>query len=250
MIDPITPFGKRWEIRHSIWMIWLFGIAGLTSFISFLYIGSRMKKVKWNIAALIYFICMAQYFFYGGDYDIDHIIFEISLVIALAAWVISIIHGFNARREYLRLLATKIIKDPYITTPPYLVKTRYFNTKGPMEVNTIKKIKKKKKNVSIPVADKEKPFMLPINKASLKDIASHPYISNVVARQIVDARKRVKTFESFAHLVQETNMKPHVIAKAKPYLIFDEKAQTKEHPPEKQEEVKKKEYSTGRIVDY
>lgn len=93
--------------------------------------------------------------------------------------------------------------------------------------------------------------MLKINKASLREIASHPYIGNVVARQIVQVRERVGEFKSFSHFVKETNIQPHILAKAKPYLIFDdEQRQMKTTKQKPTETNKKKKYRSGRIVDY
>ncbi|MGM8214594.1 helix-hairpin-helix domain-containing protein [Bacillaceae bacterium W0354] len=252
MYDPITPFGRRWEIRHSFWLFWLLGPFGLTSFISFFYIGARAGRKKWLIAAFIYLIISFSSLYVAGDADEDSILLDIAAGLALTVWVGSGIHAFLARREYLRIIAKKIIDNPYRQTPPIKVQTRYpfFDDTKTAQPMSIKNVKKKKSH--IPVADQEEPFMLRINKASLKEIASHPYIGNIVARQIVQVRDKVGQFNSYSHFVKETDIKPHILAKAKPYLIFNEKEEQHKQDEPKQPTVtpQKKEYRSGRIVDY
>ncbi|MBC5635674.1 helix-hairpin-helix domain-containing protein [Ornithinibacillus sp. BX22] len=252
-MDPITPFGRKWEYRHSLWLNWLFGPFLLTGFISFLYIGIRTKKNKWIIAGVIYFIVMAQYFFYFGNYDSDSTFFNLSILLVCAGWVAAWVHAFQARREYLRIIALQVINDPLRHTPPYIVNTTYPfpGAKEPFE--NIKHVKKQKTSTS--VTEQKEPFVININGASMQEIASHPYIGNILARQIVQVRDKVGEFKSFAHLVEETNMKPHIIAKAKPYIQFSEELQTTPSNWEDKEKkpsgsTVKKEPTSGRIVDY
>ncbi|MGY3714634.1 helix-hairpin-helix domain-containing protein [Sutcliffiella cohnii] len=257
-MDPITPFGRKWEYRHSMWMNWLFGPFLLTGFISFIYIGIRAKKKKWLFYGAIYFIIMAQYFFYFSSYDINSTTFDISIMLVLGGWVFAWVHAFQARREYLRILAVKIMKDPLQPTPPYRVKTHYPFPTEEQPFTTIKNVKKVK--ADLPVVDKKVPFTFNVNNASLQEIASHPYIGNILARQIVQIRERVGAFQSLEHLIEETNMKPHIIAKAKPYITFgnvEKQTPTSAEPSNDEEQNKpnaspsrKKETISGRIVDY
>lgn len=256
-MDPITPFGRKWEFRHSMWIIWLLGPFLLTGFISFLYIGIRMNKKKWKIAAAIYFLIMAQYFFYFGDYDSTSFPFQMSIIVVCVGWIAAWVHAFQARREYLRILAINIINDPNRKTPPFKVKTNYPfpGLTVNQEYCDIKQVKKNKSDA--PVVRQKEPFMLDVNKANLEEIASHPYIGSITARQIVQARHKIGEFHSLEHLLQETNMKPHIIAKAKPYIIVNDVVkpsantfETNNSNQYQSDSSKKENPISGRIVDY
>jgi len=254
MKDPITPFGRRWEILRSLWLIWLFGPFALTAFISFLYIGIRAGRNKWTIAGIIYLFGALTVLYILGGIEEDGIIVDFLAGLSLSIWLFAMIHGFLARKEYLRIIAKNVIDHPFKQTPPIIVKTNFpfFSDSGKRgDLNAIKK----RKN-PLPIADQKEPFMLHINEASLKKIASHPYIGNIVARQIVDVRNKVGSFQSYSHFTETTKMKPHILAKAKPYLIFNEEDEAnlnKKGRDQKQQRANssqnKQKYRSGRIVD-
>lgn len=254
MAGPITPYGKKWEMARSIWMVWVFFPFALTAFISFLYIGIKMKKKKWIIAGAIYFVIMAQYFFFFSDYPIDHLYFDISMGIILTGWIISCMHVVLARREYLQLLAQQMGKNPYVTQPQHKPNV---HIKKSVSLDDIPKKKKTNKKSKKRKAKRLQPQVIYINKASKEQIAALPSIGNVLASEIVRVREQQGPFKSFAHFVEVMNMKPHVIAKAKPYLRFTEDDVNQTRKKNKDDDKNDKNnpnnrsgHQMGRVVDY
>ncbi|KAB2952685.1 helix-hairpin-helix domain-containing protein [Heliorestis acidaminivorans] len=92
----ITSRGKMWEFMNSFWMLWLFTL-GIFNWISFLYIGFRAKQKKWMLYGLAYAIP----FMIMMMADANESLSELGATLALLIFLISLIHGFIARKEYL-----------------------------------------------------------------------------------------------------------------------------------------------------
>ncbi|KHF31919.1 hypothetical protein CM49_05843 [Paenibacillus sp. P1XP2] len=54
MVKTYTNRGKAWELVNSWWVLLTLVPFGLLSFISFLYIGMRVKNQRWKIYGFIY----------------------------------------------------------------------------------------------------------------------------------------------------------------------------------------------------
>lgn len=249
MAGPITPYGKKWEMAHSVWMIWVFFPFALTAFISFVYVGIKMKQRKWIVAGIIYFAIMAQYFFYFSNYPIDHLYFDISMGIILTGWIVSCMHAVLARREYLQLLVKQIKKNPYAMQPTV-------NIKQSVSLDAIPKKKKANKKAKKTNTARLKPQVIFINKATKQDIEALPSIGAILATEIVRVREQEGPFKSFAHFVEVMDMKPHVIAKAKPYMRFtdndikDSNKNKKNKDNNKNDHNNRSGHQVGRVVDY
>src|SRR3712207_3982147 len=92
-----TSKGKRWELIHSLWIGWAFTL-GILSWVAFLYIGLRTRHTKWLLWALFYatplilFIMPVQ-----PPVSWDNLTLSTTMVLG----VVSIIHAFLVRKEYL-----------------------------------------------------------------------------------------------------------------------------------------------------
>lgn len=87
-----TQRGKLWELSNSWWMLLTFIPLGITSFIAFLYIGYKVKKMRWRIFGFVYLIIMFFLFTFPP---------MIMDLLLLLLWIISIIHVFKIRHAYL-----------------------------------------------------------------------------------------------------------------------------------------------------
>jgi len=92
----ITNKGRTWENGNSLWLIWSFIM--FLNFIPFFWIGVRAKQKKWLVFGLVYFMfCFfSPVLFVGID-----IYANTSTSLMLIAWIVSIIHAFLSRKEYL-----------------------------------------------------------------------------------------------------------------------------------------------------
>lgn len=92
MIKVYTDRGKSWEIINSWWMLLTLVPLGFTSFLSFLYIGIRVKNWRWLAWSVVYLGAVITAFIIPIDYMI---------VVMLCAWIASIVHALNIRSAYV-----------------------------------------------------------------------------------------------------------------------------------------------------
>jgi hypothetical protein len=92
---------KEWETMHSLWILWSFFGFG---FISFAIISNKLKNKVWACFALIYAAIFAVGVLTVPDdapiylsYDSKNVV----LAIVGVGWVVSLIHCFLVRKEYL-----------------------------------------------------------------------------------------------------------------------------------------------------
>lgn len=248
MRTSITPFGKKWEYLHSIWMIWLAGPFGFTMFVSFFYIGARAKKVKWIVAGVIYFIIVAQYFVVSDFYEIDETPFTVSMLVLLLFWAISVIHAIMARKEYLIIRVEQINANrAYWNLPP--IEHEQTITKQAADISNIKKDISTNENGS-QTEEEQKPRVVNVNQATQEELTALPAMNNVLASQIIDSREEEGDFDSFSHFIARMNMKPHILAKAKPYMKFTDENHVDHEKQQRDDRKESASHLSGRIVDY
>ncbi len=96
----LTSRGKGWEARNSLWLIWVFVI--LFNWIAFFWIGGRTKQLKWILFGVLYLmLCFVMPFVAVEAFDSNNLVLNILMTIYFIAWIVSIIHAFLSRREYL-----------------------------------------------------------------------------------------------------------------------------------------------------
>lgn len=111
----ITERGKRWEILHSLWLGWMLTI-GFLNWIAFLYIGFRVKQKKWIFWGLFYSIPFVVFVVYNGIWQWD-LLYTIMNILGPLIGIVTIIHAFRVRREYLlRLEASSLMTRDIPTT--------------------------------------------------------------------------------------------------------------------------------------
>ncbi len=94
----LIPKNTFWKILNSWWIVLCFGI-GLTSWVSFLYIGYKTNQRKWLLSSLGYFIAMIITFImlFALDKEKSHIGGLFAVIVTL----VSVVHAFIVRKEYL-----------------------------------------------------------------------------------------------------------------------------------------------------
>lgn len=250
-----TSKSKSWEVIHSLWVLWTLPM-GLLSWISFIYIGIRVRQMKWIISGLIYSIALILFILIGTDPTDGYLILvpenswiiDVQILITLAVWVISIFHAFWARKEYL--LRLEAISDPEIRDEDYLkrkyaMEYAYGNEEKSKFQNPFKRssvnselqqehVKKHVKEVEFP----SKP--VDINNDPEEVIAELPGIGSILAKKVVETRQ-LSPFKSVDEFGEVLGLKPHIIERVRPLIVI-----TGEFPDNDESEAP----VSGRLVDY
>lgn len=95
--ESITGKSKKWEWANSWWILFTFFPLGLLAFVSYIYIGKTARQIKWYIAGVVYLA--AAWFVLLVPSDI--VPFELKNTLYVVIWIISIIHAFLSRKQYL-----------------------------------------------------------------------------------------------------------------------------------------------------
>jgi hypothetical protein len=95
-----TSRGQRWEISHSLWIGWTFTL-GFFNWVAFFYIGIRAKHRRWLLWGLFYAIPFILAMATADRPAFDGWVGDLVVVLTLVLGVISIIHAFRVRKEYL-----------------------------------------------------------------------------------------------------------------------------------------------------
>jgi hypothetical protein len=93
-----TSRGKKWEWRHSLWILWTFTL-GLFSWLAFAYIGIRGRHPRWLLWAVFYAIPVI--FFAVIASSVSQSWTNATLNFNALFSVVSIVHAFLVRKEYL-----------------------------------------------------------------------------------------------------------------------------------------------------
>lgn len=230
----ITSMGKKWELLNSFWMLWVLMIFGLTNYIAFFYIGAKLKSKKYVIAGFVYMILTFQYFFVNERYDIDTWQFDVSLTICLASWIISIIHAVSMRRIYLLTLEARA-KGESVPQRKEIIPTKAMVEKAQETGGRMK------------LDELAPPQVVKVNEATAEQLSRIPSITALLAQEIVNERSEHGAYQSFEQFINRLQLKPHIIIKAKPFLLFPNTfdGSRQSSPQDSQAQSRK-----GRVVDY
>lgn len=234
MMPSITPLGKRWEYLHSFWLLWLLGISkhGYLSFILFFYIGVRTWKWKWILSGCGYLFIVIIFITVKQLGLTETFIFDATLGVFLTSYVLSWVHAFWSRKEYLQIIADRQID-----------KKQQQEEMDMTPNNTIDDEMNERISQSFSKAQLGNLKPIHINTASRSEIAE--ITGDELAADIIKARKKVGAFTSIIDLIRVVQIKPHKLAEIKKYFIFTK--QTNDPSMVNQQPIKK---TRGRMVDY
>ncbi|WP_060788630.1 helix-hairpin-helix domain-containing protein [Geobacillus zalihae] len=239
MRKPITNKGIKWEIMNSIWMLWAILSFGFFNYVSFFYAAYRVKQRKWFIWGLLYSIPFILFVISMEAIDEKHWLDDLIFAIYFIAWIVSIIHVFKMRAEYLlRLEARVSLKENELEQLKKSIKKEYEALDGPSIDETVKnKADMKDGKVNIEGRAIDRP--IDINTATEEEIASISAIGGLLAKKVVAVRAQEGGFRSLEHFAESLQLKPHVIEKIKPFVKFPEV-----------EAARKQGKHEGRVVDF
>ncbi len=239
-----------WRLTHSLWILWTLPF-GLSSWISFFYIGIRVRQMKWIISGLIYTIPLIIGMLIGPTSDYLIIISgnsglsDLQYGFIIVIWIVSMIHAFLVRNEYL--IRLEVIKEAKNTPDKYLrskYAQEYFGNKEKTFnklQNPFKKDKShdevEKKNTRI--IDSSKP--VDINNDPEELIAELPGVGAILAKRAVEIRKS-NLFKSVYDFGETLGLKPHIIERIKPLIIINSELPKNDQNSEIHE--------SSRLVDY
>src|ERR671912_738271 len=112
---------KKWELLHSLWIGWTFTL-GFFSWVAFVYIALRTRHTRWLLWALFYatplilFIVPVQ----SSSASWDNLTLSTTMVLG----VVSIIHAFLVRKEYLTRLDEYCVVGEIKSGPSEVVPTK------------------------------------------------------------------------------------------------------------------------------
>ncbi|MEU5786809.1 helix-hairpin-helix domain-containing protein [Micromonospora purpureochromogenes] len=91
-----------WRIRHSLWLLLPIAGCGFLAGAGFLYIGLRARRPAWWIAGIVYLVVGWTSFATVGEADKTSTLSTVAVVVLLAMWVASIVHGCLINSSWLR----------------------------------------------------------------------------------------------------------------------------------------------------
>jgi positive regulator of sigma E activity len=104
-----TSNGRRWEILHSLWMVWTFTL-GLLSWVAFLYVGLRVRQPRWLLWGLLYSVPFVAYLITSVIAP-GSMLEETMIGVVIIAGFFSIVHAFLIRNDYLVRLVNQSEQD-------------------------------------------------------------------------------------------------------------------------------------------
>lgn len=214
---PITPFGRFWEWRHSLWIAWIFFPFAFLAPIGFLYISIRGRKLRWFYIFLGLLINILFFAFVDINFDTDHFMYDIATFIALVSWVVAIGFAFSARREYLQILAKRRLGEETYNQFLEEVRSQTLYSMIPEAQRPIQQTKDSHESVA---TDKVQPVQ--INKTTVEALRRLPGVDSITANRIIEERENIGEFKSFNQLVEQLNIQPHILAKARRYIAFSD----------------------------
>lgn len=248
MAKTYTNRGKAWESANSWWILLTLLPFAMTSFIGFLYVGSKVKNQRWRVYGFIYLAVFIIAFITTAT--------GIGAAIAFSLWIVTVIHAFKIRPAYLVQLDVLKANEKEIDNQKIsklrqeaeakfsvteTVKTQPPQPKEAAKLEESTKVQEIKpplvKNV---VPEKTTAEKLDINTASESEIASIPEIGIILAKKVMIKRQEIGGFQSFEQFSQIMGLKEHTVEKLVQRLAFSQAENN-----ETQTQTK-----SGRVIDF
>ncbi|MFC0187118.1 ComEA family DNA-binding protein [Fictibacillus aquaticus] len=232
MKNGITQKGRAWEWKNSLWMFWTFIPFSFFNYISFYYIGYRVKQRKWTITGVVYSIPFILLIVGMETVPEDHWFSDMSFVIYFLAWIVSLIHVFRIRPEYL--LRLEKLKDSGYEEKEMERLKQSINREYALSSAPVPPVQ----NVKPAQPKTETLHVLDVNLASEEEIGALPMIGAILAKKAALHKEQNGGFQNFEEFCQVLQLKPHVMERVKTHVAFS--------PVKKPAAAVK----SGRIVDF
>ncbi len=218
----VTHLGQRWEIRHSIWMLWIFTL-GFFNWVGFLYVGIRSRNQAWVAWGAFYSVpfILAMIFAERNQAIMSNVVVPLTVILGVAG----IVHAFRIRPHYLRRLAARQRGGARPGTTFYPSEQR----RQSPPASGVPAVEPPPTSSSVdhsPAADPQRtaattsrPDMaLDLNRATEGELASLPGVGPVLAKRAVAVRAERAGFGSVDELGHVLDLKPHVVERLRPLL--------------------------------
>lgn len=228
----ITHLGKQWERWHSLWIGWTF-TAGMFNWIAFLYVGVRARRQRWVLWGAFYSIpfILAMVFAEGSEAVMDAVV---ALMIVMG--IVSIVHAFRIRPDYLRTIASGLQAAPkpafYPPEQRHGGATHRQPTPPPATAPPLSLAPPRPSAASATAA-------IELNTASEEELAAIPGVGATLARRAVQERESRGGFSSVDEFGHALELKPHVVERLRPRLLVGARPAPR---PESR--------PSGRVVDF
>ncbi len=271
---------RTWRWRHSIYTLWALFLG--FGFVSLFYTGARAKKSKWLVWGALYGVVVIGAIAVGGELSPDDpdapapLGANVAYTLLMIVWVVSAIHVFRERKEWLRWKAAAAnrprwfdaapaaamtttpqadlsgiglddptaayLAGPQPTTPPASVPAPTPTSSGrrlPPPPTAPPPGRDTGPTPPGPAVTSPPPaaHSIDLNTASLDEIAALPGVGVATARRIVDERQRRGGFASVDEAAVAANVQPHVRSRLAQLATVSER---------QEREARR---SAGRIVD-
>lgn len=195
----MTPKGRLWRVGQSWWILLTFTF--LFNWVAFIYISSRTGIKRWAYWGIIY--ALPFMIIYLEIFEPSSLLYELNQLALLIGTVVSIVHAFAIRNEFLYLLEVKQI-DVWMK--------RQEN-----EIDFNEDIEEDLEEENIEGEDvKEK--ALDINVGLEEEIASLPGIGIILAKKAVQYRESKGRFDSIEEFCQALRLKEYAIKRVRPLI--------------------------------
>lgn len=271
----------KWRRRHSVYTLWalFFGFG----FVAFLYTGIRAKKNNWIMWGAVYGVIVIGALTIGGSSSPDDpdaarpLSDTLSAVAFFIVWIVSAVHVFRLRKDWLRWKAAAAGQPQWYEAPIASHSALSADLSaigmddpgaeflgGPVPAGTAGSGSLPRPGVVPPAAAAQAPFAPPavqtptaiptsaagsvareatardlvdLNSVSVDVLAALPGVGVATATRIVEERQRRGGFQSVDEVALAVGMQPHVRARLPKVAFVSERV-----PPQSTR-------THGRIVD-
>ena len=227
---------RSWELINSWWLILSFTFLLYLNWTAFLYIGITARHRRWILYGVIYAIPSILFSFMASTWNSNEIIDGNSIqgmiiFIMYSMGLISIIHAFYLRKEYLvRLKALKKVNDDQLRKK--IAREYGLSDRVSSDAHENSKVIKDEKQAVSDGFVKDfhsKSVSSPVNINNDPEdlLVELPGVNIILAKKTIQLRESGVYFDSAEDFGQALGLKPHTVEKIKPYIIINPKEEIK-----------------------
>ncbi|WP_164491824.1 ComEA family DNA-binding protein [Staphylospora marina] len=203
---------KYWELWNSLWMGWALFTLGILNWVSFFYIGIRVRQRKWVLAGIGYAIPFVVMMISEGV--LSDVYMDLAAGVAVALWPVSIIHAMLIRREYLERLRyrNQIINRELEDLRKQILR----EYEGKRSAPSVGPDSRTSPSANPSVPDSSQPSgLVDLNTASEEELATLPGMNLILAKLAVRKRLEKGGFTSVDDFADSLELKPHIRVRLK-----------------------------------
>lgn len=238
---------RSWELLHSLWIILTFTY--FTNWLAFIYVGLRTRNRRWGLYGVIYLLpfIISQFIVSsfadstvtaGKEVIISNLATDVMGYIFMIAWLISIVHAFYIRKEYLLRLESleqihnaeelhfqrrlKEMEDAKERELRQKVNREYNMDYYESRLHKTSDNNSSDKNGDInkTAFKKSTSLLVDINHDPAEVIAELQGVGIILAKKAVKLRQDSQ-FESLEEFGEALGLKPHILEQIRPSVVVE-----------------------------